>query len=327
MKQREKFLLIGLVAAVLLWQGSGLVSGIFIAPITERQDRIEAIQKRIEDKKFDVHALRRANSDLASWNLRSLPPDRLFAASAYQTWLYELAVKSGFKGVSVLPPQADQRLKDDTYFAVTANVDGQGTLANLCDFMHAFHQSGLLHRIQMVRAISDKHEGDPQLRLSIRVEALCLKDAPARTTLFAKTDKPLVPDKPLKPRADYNALVKKNPFVKGYNGPPRPPEPPRSRTNDSRPTDTKDPVLDPAEFTYLISYVSSNDLQEVWLYDRSSNQQTILTEGSEFEVGDVKGRVVLISKDFIQILKDGELWDLELGKNLREMTKVAKPKK
>ena len=332
MKDRKTLLMIGLGFVVLLWKGPGVVDAVFIAPIRDRETRVELLQKS-SAKKTDARAeLARATSQLDTWNLRSLPPDRVVATEKYQRWLTELGEKSGFEKVVVAPPQADVRPKDDTYYTVKATVKAQGTLGALCDFLHAFHQSGLLHRVQILKASTARHEGDPVLDLQIDVEALCLVNAPSRTMLFAKTDKPLVPDKPLKARSEYASLTKKNPFIRGYNGPPRPPTPPSRRTSDPPPTSKssetpKDPPFDAAEHTYLISYFASGDAREVWFYDRSTNERTILSEGNEFQIGDVKGRIVQIADDYVQILVNDEMWELGLGRNLREMTKMPKVKK
>ena len=330
MKDRKTLLIIGLAFVVLLWKAPSVVDAVFIAPIRDREERVELLQKSIAKKSEARLELARATSQLDKWNLRSLPPDRVVATEKYQRWLTELGEKSGLEKVVVAPPQADTRPKDETYYTVKAMVKAQGTLAALCDFLHAFHQSGLLHRVQILRASSSRHDGDPVLDLQIDVEALSLVKAQPRTMLFAKTDKPLVPDKPLKARADYASLTKKNPFVRGYNGPPRPPEsPPRKNSDPSRRNSEtpNDPPFDAAEHTYLISYFASGDSHEIWLYDRSTNERTILSEGNEFQIGDVKGRIVLIADDFVQILINDEMWELGFGKNLREMTKMPKVKK
>lgn len=330
MMDRQKLLIIGLAAVVFLWQGPGIVSAVFLDPIRERQNRIDLLQKSIQKKSEQKLELAVATSKLQNWNLRSLPPDPMRAASAYQVWLIDLGTKSGIANPTVAPPQPEARPKDDTYFAVRASVRGQGTLSALSSFLHKFHESGLLHRVLMVKADATRHEGDPVLTLQVDVEALSMIKAPERPGLFAKSDKPLVSDRPLKPQSEYASLTRKNPFVRGYNGPPRPPTPPIAR-RDPEPSrripETKDPPFDAAEHTYLISYFSSGDVQEVWLYDRSKPERTILGEGGEFEIGSVKGRVILIADDYVQILKDGELWELGLGKNLREMIKVPKMKK
>ena len=74
----------------------------------------------------------------------------------------------------------------------------------------------------------------------------------------------------------------------------------------------------------MVAAIASDCTQEIWLYDRSSNKYTFLTEGTEFKVAELEGRVVVIENDLVELLISGEMWELDLGKNMRQMRKVPK---
>jgi len=112
MQQREKNLLIGLVTAVLLWQGGKVVSSTFLEPLWTRQKDLEKLQESVSEKNKSLILLARQRKQLDGWKRRSLPPDpasmskrtagtqggaRPTAANAqrlYQDWLLDLAVLS-----------------------------------------------------------------------------------------------------------------------------------------------------------------------------------------------------------------------------------------
>ena len=330
MNRREKMLMFGLFGAVAIWQGSSVVDSVFFAPASERATRIQSLEADLGKKKIRKRELEIAQAKLKGWTLRSLPPDPLTAATLYQNGLIDLGNKSKLASLKVTPlKRIEPKPKGGTYYTVSVTINARGTVTDLCNFLYEFHQSGLLHRMTRITASSNQHEGNPSLELVMSAEALALVNAPARTTLFPKGangDEKLVPDQPLRSRSDYIALADRNPFIKGYNGPPRSDPPPRSVSSSTpRPPSTPGSgPLDAAEFTYMVAAIASDGTQEIWLYDRSSNKYTFLTEGTEFKVAELEGRVVVIENDLVELLISGEMWELDLGKNMRQMRKVPK---
>ena len=118
------------------------------------------------------------------------------------------------------------------------------------------------------------------------------------------------------------SITSRNPFVRGYNGPPAPKAPTPPVETKLKPTPPVADGFDPAEFVYLIAVISDGKQLEIWLYDRSSNKRTTLVEGGEFEVAGVKGRVLLIGEDYASLLIEGNVWQLDVGDNLRQMRKM-----
>lgn len=313
MKQsREKILLFALLGVVALWQGNSLYQALVIAPREERENSLTALDKKIQTRLVEQRTLEKAIADLKTWESRSLPPVPVQAQSTYQHWLIELAGKSKLTEISVEILDKNPRLTGGTYYAINAKIKARGPLDKVCDFLHAFHQSGLLHRIKAINFESAKHNGNPPLDVVIDVEGLSLIKSPARTTLFVDDTKPPKPARELKDRKEYESIIKKNLFVNTFKV-EKPPEKNKSPV---------EALPDTAEFVYLTGSVAVGEKRDATLYDRTSGKQTALKPGTSFSVpGLSSGKVVAISNDHIVVEYQGEQWVLDIGKNLRQMRK------
>jgi hypothetical protein len=167
---------------------------------------------------------------------------------------------------------------------------------------------------------TDEHQGDPALKITLKVEALALKESPKRTALLADPKiAELATNIPAKDRKDYAPLVAKNLFVRGYNGPPKPPT--KSRGPGSSGEE------DPREFVKLVAVVAADGIPAATLRDLSTNKIAQLTEGGDFSVAGVDGRVVSIGADFVTFEIKGETFRLEIGDNLAQLKKLPPPDK
>ncbi len=84
---------------------------------------------------------------------------------------------------------------------------------------------------------------------------------------------------------------------------------------------------DVARFTFLVACVSQDDDPQAWLYDRSNNKRTVITEAMDFAVADIKAVVAAVGRDFVLLEIDGRTFRLELGKDLRSMVPLSIPEK
>lgn len=311
MNQREKMLAGGLLAVVGLWQGSVQYQNFVVAPVTERQADVEARQQRISKKEIDVAKAQVAQKKYKVWKQRSLPPDQLNASSLYQKWLVDLATKSKLSDISVTANPIATQAKGDTYYVVSAGFKAQGTLARVRDFLYEFRDSGLLHRVARLTLTSKEPKGDPVVELDMSLEGLALKDAPVRATLLSDPKlAELVKDSSARSKDAYDVLAKKSLFVRGYNGPPRPPGP------------IVPPDEDPRQFVRLTSTFSNGGEFDATLYDPTTNKTARLYAGGEFKLGGVEGKVVSVTIDFVVLEIKGERYRLELGRNLTELEKL-----
>jgi hypothetical protein len=79
---------------------------------------------------------------------------------------------------------------------------------------------------------------------------------------------------------------------------------------------------DPARQTKLISSTASDDGNSASLYNPRTRSLTVVRKDTQISVGDVQGVVKSIEPHFIQIQRGSDLWELEIGKDLRSMRRV-----
>jgi hypothetical protein len=104
---------------------------------------------------------------------------------------------------------------------------------------------------------------------------------------------------------DVRKSLVANPFVKpGPTGPP-----------------TIDPN-DPARQTRLMASVSENEDQAAYLYNGLTKTQTVVRKGTEISVGDITGTVVAVEPKYIHIKRGNDIYQLNIGKDLRSMPRA-----
>ncbi|WP_339908775.1 hypothetical protein [Symmachiella dynata] len=325
MNRREKILAIVLLSAVGLWGARSLISDVLLAPINNRNAEITALQSQIDKQNDHVNTILAATRKLAKLKQQSLPPDHYEAAALYKNWLLEQAEQAEFKNIHV----ARTRIvpTKETYAIIGMTVTAQGTLKQVADYLFAIQRADLLQKVRKVDLQSDKHEGEPALEVMIVIDALAINDATPRETLFEKGRAEAVSElMDGKTREQYALITDRNPFVRGYNGPPPPKVVEKPPEKDPEPVK---PGIDAAEHVYLVGTVAKGDQWDALLYDRTTNSRTSLLEGKGFEVAGIKGTVLKIGSDFLTLQIDDVVWRLELGQNLRQIEKVeaaeAKP--
>jgi hypothetical protein len=307
MNTREKTLVAGLTAALVVWAGFDSVTTALWGPIEERQRTAETLDRRIQEHEADYARIEQAQRQLKGWTTRSLPPDPSVASTLYQNWLVELTQKVGLDNAVVNPNRVVPQ--GTTYFRIPFTVQGQCKLDTVCDLLFELSQADLLHKVTQVALEATEHDVEPTLDATIQIEALALMTAPPRDELFeSRTGSPAV--RPgVKSRESYDAIVERNVFVRGYEPPapaaPQKPGPPS-------------PADDPGQ-VYLIASIRRDGRREAWLYDRTKKQQHILTEGASLDVVNVTCKVISIADDHVVVDVSGTRGRLELGQNLRQV--------
>ncbi|MBL8851480.1 MAG: cadherin repeat domain-containing protein [Planctomycetaceae bacterium] len=98
-------------------------------------------------------------------------------------------------------------------------------------------------------------------------------------------------------------------------------------SGDPSETDTRTLTMrltdDNALYTYFVGTVIDKGKPEAWLYDRSTNQRTVVREGEEFRIADVTGKVVRIRENGLDVESGDQTYRLELGQNLRSWTPTS----
>ena len=318
---RSKILLMAFVVLIVLWRGTGIVSGVVFGPLNDRaaqianltaqKDKLEAQQQQVE---VSEHKLQR-------WKSQSLPPAAQIATTVYQHWLIDLASQAKLEAVSVSPSRVatgNQRASS-VFQRIGVSVKAEGNMEQLCQFLYDFYRADLLQRVAHLDVESTAHTANPKMKFNLTIEGLAMKDTPPRSTLMTPAQlKNTAPGMKAKTLADYKSLIAESRFVRGYNGPPTPPRPTPPPPTPAPPT----PPFDSAPYVKLVASIITDGRPEAWLFDQSSNKQIILTEGGSFEVAGVKGACTDIEDDYVRLTVNDKLWRLELGKNLKELQEV-----
>ncbi len=116
--------------------------------------------------------------------------------------------------------------------------------------------------------------------------------------------------------AAYRAMIEQNPFVIPT---------PKNVTPVVKADDkVEEPMLDAAEFTYLIGTISNGSTGKALLFDRLNNQRLVVPTGQAFTMASLQAKIVSVHLDHI-VLRDGEMdWRLNVGDNLRSMEEVKR---
>ena len=196
MQRRQQYLLFGLIAVVVLWQGARIVDSSFLQPIRDKRTELDELEKTVGLKKKDQIELARLKKNLDKWKARSLPPDpmknakqrpdALNAQRLYQDWLHDLALLSGFEDLEIRP----ERLmvsRDSVFVSVNVKIEANAHYEQLCNFLNRFYRADILHRVTAMRVQSRESDGDPLLQITIDAEGLAIVAAPQNRRLFPQT--------------------------------------------------------------------------------------------------------------------------------------------
>ena len=195
MQRREQYLLIGLVGAVLLWQGLRLLDATFVEPLRVRQKELTGLEQTVDQRTKELVQLKKQRENLADWKRRSLPtdkstkkqrsdrPEALNAQRLYQDWLHDLAQLSGFEELKVQPDRLSVS-RDSVFVTVSVKIEADARFEQLCRFLDRFYRADLLHRVTSLRVQSRESDGDPFLQIVLEAEGLAVVGSQDKRLLF-----------------------------------------------------------------------------------------------------------------------------------------------
>ena len=313
MKGRVKFLGFALAAVVCLPLGERFIVRALLEPIRQRERRVAHLEAIVARAEVQWARIEDARGKLKQWASQSLPPDPATSSALYQNWLLDLATRTGLDEVSVTPNRVTSQ--DGSYFRIPVALQARATLDRLCDFISEFYQVGLLHRINLMRIEVAEKGDDPTLEISLNLEGAALTIATPRSTLFVDSESNRSgPEGLERDRRTHEQIVNRNLFVRG----PAPERPKESR-GEVKPAE---PPVDHATQVFLIALLTRDSRREAWLYDRKAGRQFVLAQGDSFDTAGMSGFLAAIERDSILLDMSGATWRLELGRNLRQMTRV-----
>lgn len=311
--KRQKMLVGVFVGVLLLWQGSGVLWGIFFGPIDSRNQSIAALDARLKEKGNARHKLELTERQTRIWQQRSLPPNPVIASTLYHHWILDLASSHKLERLTVTPKRIGTSSTSAVFTRIPISVTAECKMDQLCKFLYDFYRTDLMHKVTHLGLESLDSRTNPTLKISLELEGLSLASAKPRNTLFADKQDKAVSDAMAKKSLDtYDPLIAQNRFVRGYNGPPKPADPPAPPTAP----------FDSAPFTKLVATIETDGQWEAWLYDVSSNQQKKIYIGKDFEVAGIKGQVLDINRHSVTMKVKDKDWTLEVGDHLKQMVEL-----
>jgi Tfp pilus assembly protein PilO len=302
LQKREKTLaiataaLLAILAFYWFWPSQG-------SSLSELRALRDAKQAELNTKEKLALQVKKAKERVAAWQTLSLPAELETARSLYKSWLNKLAHSAGINPLPTLTV-GDGQVQKDVFAASTFNIQCQGTLEQLTKFMHEFYSAGHLHKIRNL-TITPLENSRDHLNLNIFIETLSLPGSTQKNKLSAE------PGKRLKMSSldDYKkAIVGRNLFA-AYA--------PKSSTDNSAKESKPTTKLDPLQFSYLTAIIEADGIPEAWLFERSTGETLKVHEGEEFTIGKVRGKVIRIGYNEIEIEIDGKSHTVGYGNSLK----------
>ncbi len=175
MQQREKILLIALIAVVVFWWARPVLLQSFLAPLEEQRGLLQSAQNRLEEKQAEQDLVLAATRQLSEYQAQSLPADPYEAQRDYTAWLTDQIEAAKWAAQEVTPGKITRFEKLGS--AVQIRVEGVATAASLARFLAAYESSGILHRLERMRIESQSIEPGNLLDVSFTTEAIALSEA------------------------------------------------------------------------------------------------------------------------------------------------------
>lgn len=316
LQPREKKLAIAvgaLLALVVVWYGWSTYSD----AVRLREGQISALSSEVRRKQTLINLGHVDNQRLAEWAERSLPSNPDAAASAYQSWVIEIAENAGLTQSHIAPARVTKL--PGLYVKLPFSFQAKGTLAATSAWLAAFYRADHLHQLRDL-SLQPSPDGS-SLTLTAGIEALVMDDAPRIDTLGTASGARLNEAR----GAELAAAITKRNLFAPYVPPPPPPPPPTTVVEAPPappPPPPPPPSFDPAKFTILTSIVFVQAEPQAWLDVRPTNQLLKLKVGDPVTVGQFKGKLVRIGDREIEVETDGKRQLVSLGKALGQAVEL-----
>lgn len=314
LQPREKKLAIAvgsLLPIVVIWYGWST----YTDAVRLRDGQINALTSEVRRKQTLITLGGVDSQRLGEWAERSLPSNPDAAASAYQSWVIDIAGDAGLTQRVITPGRVTKL--PGLYVKLPFSFQAKGTVAATAAWLAAFYHADHLH---LLRDLSLQPSPDGStLTLTAGIEALAMDDAPRTDTLGTASGARLNEAR----GAELVAVITKRNLFAPYVPPPPPPPPPTAVVETPPPPPPPPPpAFDPAKFTILTSIVFVRAEPQAWLDVRPTNQVLKLKVGDPVSVGQFKGKLVRIGDREIEIDTDGKRQLVSLGKALGQAVEL-----
>ena len=350
MSPRERLLAVCVLLVVVLLVGGFLFHSLFLGPLEQHNQEIQAMRQQIQTKQDRVRQIEADLPRLDRMRRMSLPAESDKSRRQYGDFLSELARDSGFPpSTSIVPPrQVDDKSapainKTPIYKKLDYNIQAHTSLSNLVTMLEKFYKTGLLHQVKKLSIVRPLTPGQQptDLDITITVEALILDGAEKRQDLLPGISPKLWELDVIAGLRGAPTAVTLLPWMCGPTGPFGPGTLARKNTDYAAIGDTNI-FLGPApperkaeevavtRFVHL-NHITHNDKRwEAWLYNRYDNKWTRLRAEAGFdffrilnEKGDtlVRGKVVTIDPREIVFKVDDTYYSVHIDQTLDDAMK------
>ncbi len=227
----------------------------------------------------------------------SLPSDSTLAATRYYAWLHALASKHGWNDVKI--DSTSPTSQDDVGDRVTHSIQARASIEAIGRWLDEFQGYPLLHGLTHLQ-VADYSPLSGEARVTLTVETLCLRSAPADMQLELSTGSEM-PEQGL-----TAALTQNNPFRR-YE-PPKP--------VSVTPIETAPPV-DPLSKIKFVGIVAQNTQPQAWFFDSLQNREVLVPVGGPLLVNGFEGQLGKLDQDCATLEHQGKRLRVRLGQDLR----------
>ena len=309
MTPREKKLAAAVLLLVVLWGGNALFQRYSTWQQAAASANLNA-RTSYQEIKLTEAKTNSAIKQLRQWQEKSLPANPNIAQSQYRAWLIKLLQESHLKIEDVTPSASSRR--SNAYRNLTYNIDAEGDLAAVIQFLDRFYRSDQLHKIGMLR-LTPLDRGS-QLRVNLTVEALVVHGTKREAGLNDEVSNRLA----LSGVDEYMTRVVGRDFFREYT-PPKPPprpRPPVVQRPKVKPTPT--PKFDDSEHAYLTGLTQTEQGQLAWVTVRTTGESYQFLTGDEVSIGLLEGEVVQVTPRYFVLQTEEGLLRVMLGDSLRD---------
>ncbi len=211
MNPRER-ILAGLIGMLLLLMVAAFVFRRVSDAVDRRQRSVESLQAEKTRQETILTQGKKAEQKLEAYQKRSLPNERETARSLYQQWLLDQVDRAGFRSPTVRA--TDRTTRGRFYDQLTFQVDADGSLEQVVDFLQEFYSTEDLHRIQQLTL--QPIRGSQSLDVIMVIEALLLPKSDRKTVGDL-----IAPDGDAQSLADLRNVILERSMFLPANTPPR----------------------------------------------------------------------------------------------------------
>jgi hypothetical protein len=312
LKKREKILAIAAAVALAMVAYLYLFAGSRDSPSALRAKR-DAKRAELEGKQTRIERARKAAARVTDWGKHALPSNPNDAQRKYQDWLGGLVEGLKFRENDVSSHVSQKQ--PGIYTSFTFTVKGKVGLEHLVRFLYEFYSAGHLHQVKRLDITAPENARQRDLGVSISIEALSLPDSDRTDRLSQEK-----PDRPLAAGLDVyiKEIVERNLFA-----PFSLPKPEVAKPKPPEPKLPPKPVFDHTKFTYVTAITGIDGKpQQVWLHYRPSpppnGTEVKLSEGEKFDFGELRGTIVRIDWDGVEVEMNGRRRHVARGTNLHD---------